>query len=308
MPARQPSKDENPGFPFVTAAFLHAQLWWLWSIVCTICTLIATKPVDVQQSIVGAPPPRRAVSLCETARPTSNKVTQLRRRPRGYSAPLPADNPIVANAVRQQHRRLRGTTFSEGSSTSNDEPQSRRRRLINSLSRHLRHSRVQGLSDTEIDARPSTLDERTGTTCPPQWWQKTRFYLDTLKHPPPPSEPSSSSRSSLVSDAHVEQETVVSESSSASTPKTLVAQEEQEGGVVNVVDSAVSLDGDTLNSVEQLKVLAVQQQQQREQEIIHNAKRKRKKTISFSTLKRVEVIRPRSTSLSLPWKKKSSCK
>ncbi|KAG2217275.1 hypothetical protein INT45_009315 [Circinella minor] len=108
-------------------------------------------------------------------RQTASTSLTLTNRPRGFSAPPPPSYVHPSTTTRE-----RCTTISAGASI---EPSatSRRRRFPISLRAH--HSETE----EEIIIRPSPSDERTGTTCPPQWWQKTRFYIDALKHSSSPN-------------------------------------------------------------------------------------------------------------------------
>ena len=195
MKNRQFHDDESRSVLLFPIALLHSHLYWFCSVIWTVCKNFSTEPIEEQQpqqqqksinnksirhnvttlnnykKSTSYPMTKSTINLRQTAN-TSLTVTS---RPRGFSAPPPPSSVHPSTATRE-----RCTTISAGAPI---EPSatSRRRRFPISLRPH--HSETE----EEIIIRPSPSDERTGTTCPPQWWQKTRFYIDALKHSSSPN-------------------------------------------------------------------------------------------------------------------------
>ncbi|KAI8144621.1 hypothetical protein BJV82DRAFT_607943 [Fennellomyces sp. T-0311] len=164
MTNRQVHDDDNARslllFPI---AFLHSHIYWFCSVIWTVCAHLFTEPIDTM------PPPTKNRTTVVAKKPAT--PAKVMKRPRGFSAPPPHNPPSIA-------ARERCTTVTAGMAI--DVPARRPRRFL-----HLRHHVGSETEAEEI--RPSLSDERAGTTCPPQWWQKTRFYIDALKHSSPNS-------------------------------------------------------------------------------------------------------------------------
>jgi hypothetical protein len=209
MPMDRLRKDDNSIATTVVLlpiAVVQSHLFWFCSVIWTLCANLSTEPIRQSHSSQAITRsyrrpilPRRAASdipehpssnpPSRKISPTSSGATVVRnkkRRPRGFSEPLgppPQDSILLGNATRARCTTISTGTFADAD-PNNPNSTRRRHRLFNSINRHFRHSHifVSSSEEDELVIRPSITDERNGVTCPPFWWQKTRFYIDTLKH------------------------------------------------------------------------------------------------------------------------------
>ncbi|KAI9322094.1 hypothetical protein BX666DRAFT_1873848 [Dichotomocladium elegans] len=158
--APQAENTPIPSAMLFPLAYVQARLFWVYSVIWTLYSRLSsedssTQPSKLQPSSSAQRPVERPCAA----------VAKISRRSRGQSAPPPTQAPLVDPP---QEQRARGSTIStESPSTST---RSGSRAMI-------------PLHNTDLALlRPLPQDERNGTTCPPQWWQKTRFYIDARKH------------------------------------------------------------------------------------------------------------------------------
>lgn len=164
-----------PNVVLIPFALVQSQVFWVCSVIWTLCMQWSTEEHQAPPTFTTKDDDTK-VTLPQDAR-----VEQLRRlgrqtRPRGNSEPPTPTTTSMAELVDSSDgaRRARCTTISF--------PPSRRQRLLQT------RRQLEG-----IEIRPSREDEKAGATCPPQWWQKTRFYIDALKHQQQPAASSSTS-------------------------------------------------------------------------------------------------------------------
>lgn len=164
-----------PNVVLIPFALVQSQVFWVCSVIWTLCMQWSTEEHQAPSTFTTKDDDTK-VTLPQDAR-----VEQLRRlgrqtRPRGNSEPPTPTTTSMAELVDSGDgaRRARCTTISF--------PPSRRQRLLQT------RRQLEG-----IEIRPSREDEKAGATCPPQWWQKTRFYIDALKHQQPAAASSSTS-------------------------------------------------------------------------------------------------------------------
>ncbi|ORY97672.1 hypothetical protein BCR43DRAFT_490154 [Syncephalastrum racemosum] len=283
MPMDRLRKDDNSIATTVVLlpiAVVQSHIFWFCSVIWTLCANLSTEPIHQShssQAITRSPRrpllPRRAASDIPE-HPSSNPPTRKispgrsgatavlnkRRRPRGFSEPLgpPSQGSVLlGNATRARCTTISTGTFIDGDPTNLNSTR-RRHRLLHSINRHLRHSHLS-LSSSEEDelvVRPSITDERNGVTCPPFWWQKTRFYIDTLKQhhhhhnqtSSTISSPAVDSQESISQVPNGQQEEIEhlpsqhrSQDSLASTLSTITVPQYDEGGLPNLkTDSAIA--------------------------------------------------------------------
>lgn len=263
-------------------AVVQSHIFWFCSVIWTLCANLSTEPIrqsNSSRSIThsshrpllthrsASDMPEHPSSNTSTRKASSSSsaatvILNKRRRPRGFSeppSPSPQDPILLGNETRARCTTISACTFVDGD-PSNPNSMRRRHRLLSSINRHLRHSHVSMSSSEEEDLviRPSITDERNGVTCPPFWWQKTRFYIDTLKHhhhnhsSSAISNPALGSKEALPQVEIVQQETEQlfshrqSQDSVTSTVSTVIVPQYDEGGLPNLkTDSAIAFSAET---------------------------------------------------------------
>ncbi|KAI7876351.1 hypothetical protein K492DRAFT_172600 [Lichtheimia hyalospora FSU 10163] len=162
-------------FPF---ALVQSQVFWLCSVIWTLCMQWSTE--EHQAPIT----PITKDHVTKVTLPMDPRVEHLRRlgrqrRPRGNSEP-PTPTTTTSMSELIDGGCSDGGIGGRARCTTISFPPSRKQRLLQT------RRQLEG-----IEIRPSREDERAGATCPPQWWQKTRFYIDALKHQQPAAASSS---------------------------------------------------------------------------------------------------------------------
>lgn len=169
-----------PNVVLIPFALVQSQVFWVCSVIWTLCMQWSTEehqaPTTTTTSCAIA---KHDETTHKIALPQDPRVEHLRRlgrqrRPRGNSEP---PTPTTTTSMSEL---IDGGGCSDGGiggvggrarCTTISFPPSRKQRLLQT------RRQLEG-----IEIRPSREDEKAGATCPPQWWQKTRFYIDALKH------------------------------------------------------------------------------------------------------------------------------
>lgn len=167
-----------PNVVLIPFALVQSQVFWVCSVIWTLCMQWSTEEhqAPTTTTTTSCAITKHDVNTNKIALPQDPRVEHLRRlgrqrRPRGNSEP---PTPTTTTSMSEL---IDGDGCSDGGiggrarCTTISFPPSRKQRLLQT------RRQLEG-----IEIRPSREDEKAGATCPPQWWQKTRFYIDALKH------------------------------------------------------------------------------------------------------------------------------
>lgn len=201
MPRQPQQKQERiPSLALFSLAILHSHFCWVCSAIWTLCTINLSSAMRsyerIERVVVTSTKTEPACSSTSQSNNNTTAVTHTmnitvaaarrrRGRPRGFSEP-PVVQPSSRLVGSTTAKRTRGQTISAGISADDSGNNNFwAKRFLYSFNRHLRYSNTSSslslaLSDI-TDFRPTLMDERRGTTCPPVWLQKARFYMENTR-------------------------------------------------------------------------------------------------------------------------------